>query len=233
MVSGNNLEINIGRTKTTNRVCKIGYHYDTTSTNCAFEISLWGADRKYMFYPNRAEFVNPVYAPNIYPVNSIYKWASTTNPGATLGGTWTMVGFEGFGSNTFAANSVSNNTECYSTLDVSGTHARATGTLHTTAGSNQPWNNFWGVVCRDYTNYTMRMIRSIETNVIQPAWNPEGQINDLGGAWMYYQPNNGTGQWPMLIMEKSMSIAEVAACYAKIITYSSYTVTSTEWKRTA
>jgi hypothetical protein len=38
MVSGNNLEINIGRTKTTNGVCKIGYHYDSTSTNCAFEI---------------------------------------------------------------------------------------------------------------------------------------------------------------------------------------------------
>jgi hypothetical protein len=111
-----------------------------------------------------------------------------------------MVGFEGFGSNTFAANSVSNNTECYRTLDVSGTHVRATGTVHTTAGSNQPWNNFWGVIGRDYSNYDMRMIKKDSTNTIRPSYVPEGQINDLGGAWMYYQPTNGTGQWPMLIM---------------------------------
>jgi hypothetical protein len=58
----------------------------------------------------------------------------------------------------------------------------------------------------------MRMIKNDSTNTIRPSYVPEGQINDLGGAWMYYQPNNGTGQWPMLIMQKSMSIAEVASC---------------------
>jgi hypothetical protein len=167
-------------------VMEVGKYIDMHSANTAtdYDVRLTctglkkltiDADIDTLSTVTNPEFKSVDYRDWIYPIGSIYTWNSaTTNPATKIGiGTWSLVGFNGFGSKIFpVASSNDSITEC--TITVTGTIFHGSAWIKSNGiGSNQSFNAFWGVCNGNRGNYSMDSVLHDEsTNMVNvlDAW---------------------------------------------------------------
>jgi hypothetical protein len=173
----------------------------------------------------------------IYPIGSIYTWNSaTTNPATKIGiGTWSLVGFNGFGSKIFPVASSNNSiTEC--TITVTGTIFHGSAWIKSNGiGSNQSINAFWGVYGGKRSDYSMDSVLHDETtNMVNVP--DAGQLEGVPGDWMYFCEDVRSLLYrlePIIKFVRGLTKAEVTSVLTKLRTYDSYTISLGSWERTA